>query len=297
MGRLIAAALCAGMLLQPSLSAALSDYVELQIYNSAPAECPSSLPDMIFLSGGACESAQSIRCINGSAAERLQWPYLDCSGVPTVIDATTFPPPCYFSKGFSGPLETDICVTAPVQLTFPVRRAGFVNFYQRDYKGGDVCDFPPDLAVSTNILIPLDKCVHDGLLSGIAKTYSCSAAGLTVTTFSDELCSRSTPPIAVVYPTDECLVNAPSLPGAWLISCPEPEPPVPPVPPPQAAASNAGLIGGLVVGGLIIAAAGGFFLWTRRASLFAGANVMNGASQKAPMGSVYAALDSRASEM
>ena len=72
---------------------------------------------------------------------------------------------------------------------------------------------------------------------------------------------------------------------------------MPPVPPPQAAASNAGLIGGLVVGGLIIAAAGGFFLWTRRASLFAGANAMKGASQKAPMGSVYAALDSRASEM
>ena len=288
MGRLIAAALCAGMLLQPSLSAALSDYVEYQIYNSA--QCPSSLPDMIFLSGGACESAQSIRCINGSAAERLQWPYLDCSGVPTVIDATTFPPPCSFSKGFSGPLETDICVTAPAQLTFPVRRAGFVNFYQRGHTGGDVCDFPPVLGVSTNILIPLDKCVNDGLLPGIAKTYSCSAAGLTVTTFSQESCSRSTPPTSVIYPTDACLVNPPSLPGAWLISCPsEPEPPQ--------AASNAGLVGGLVVGGLIIAAAGGFFLWTRRASLFAGANAMKGASQKAPMGSVYAALDSRASEM
>lgn len=259
-------------------------------YNSAG--CPSSLPDTIFLVGGACESAKSIRCINGSAAEVLQWPYSDCSGVPAVFESTVFPPPCYPSKG----AETDICVSAPA-LAFPVRRAGFVNFYSRDNKG-EVCDFPPVYGESLNILIPLDKCVRDVLLPGIAKTYSCSAAGLTVTTFSQELCSRSTPPTVVTYPTDECLVNAyPSLSGAWLISCPEPEPPVPPVPPPQAAASNAGLIGGLVVGGLIIAAAGGFFLWTRRASLFAGANVMNGASQKAPMGSVYAALDSRASEM
>ena len=297
MGRLACAALCAVLLLQPSFSAALSDYLEFQAFNSG--QCPAPLPDAILLSGGACALGQSIRCINSTAYEKLQWPNPDCSGVPAVVDSTVAAPPCSILNSeatksdstpplgaFPGPW-TDSCVSGS-QLTFPVRRAGFVNFYSRG--SGDDCAFPPIIGVSTSILIPLNECVHDFLLPGVAKTYSCSADGLTVTTFEQNTCSRSVTPIAVTYPTDECRADLPNLPGAWLISCPEAAP--------QPAASKAGLIGGLVVGGLIIAAAAGYFLWTRRATLFAGAIAMNGATSKqAPMGSAYAALDARASEM
>ena len=180
---------------RPSLSSSASDFLERKYYASEV--CPGPLPDMTFLDGGVCDGmAQSTRCINSTNYELLQWPYADCSGVPAVIDTFTAPPQCADSA-----VET--CVS-DMQLTFPVRRAGFVNFYSRY---GDDCAFPPAPGITyfSNILMPLDKCNRDKVLHGVAKTYSCSAAGLTVTTFEEETRSRATAPNVTVYKTGVCM--------------------------------------------------------------------------------------------
>ena len=264
----VSVVLCAGMS-RPSLSSSASDFLERKYYASEV--CPGPLPDMTFLDGGVCDGmAQSTRCINSTNYELLQWPYADCSGVPAVIDTFTAPPQCADSA-----VET--CVS-DMQLTFPVRRTGFVNFYSRY---GDDCAFPPAPGITyfSNILMPLDKCNRDKVLHGVAKTYSCSAAGLTVTTFEEETCSRATAPNVTVYKTGVCMpLGGPPFVNYWLITCPSEAAP--------AATSKAGLIGGLAAGGLAIAAVGGYFLWARRASMFPGAG------ERAR--GVYATLEARA---
>ena len=219
---------------------------------------------------------RSTRCINSTSYELLQWPYPDCSGVPAVIDTVVAPPQCAGSQSpwSDKGLEVDTCVTG-TQLTFPVRRAGFVNIYSRF---GDDCAFPPAPGIThyLNVLVPLDKCVRDDVFDGsAARTYTCSAAGLTMRRFAQETCSPVTPPNVTTYQTGVCLPAA----QPFIITCPSEAAPQ------QAATSQAGLIGGLAAGGLAIAAVGGYFLWAHRATLFPGA------SEK---GGVYATLEARA---
>lgn len=216
---------------------------------------------------------RSTRCINSTSFELLQWPFPDCSGVPAVIDTVVAPPQCAASQSQSTGLEVDTCVTG-TQLTFPVRRAGFVNIYSRF---GEDCAFPPAPGIKyyLNALVPLDKCVRDDVFDGsAARTYTCSAAGLTVRRFAQETCSPDTPPNVTIYQTDVCLQFAQS----FIITCPSEAAPQ------QAATSQAVLIGGLAAGGLAIAAVGGYFLWAHRATLFPGASEKRG---------VYATLEMR----
>ena len=264
-----------------------ADYLSDELYLGPPfLSCPG-YPDITFLSG-SCIQSQSIRCVNSSTTQRLQWPYADCTGVPEVVSTFTALPQCAYD---GKELLIETCVSG-ASLTYPVRRPNAVTVVQMRSDKGATCELPPSELLSSTFLIQLDKCIRlvswmgysTSLSFAPSTTYRCTDAGLEVTPYQTADCSGPRPGPDAVYtlPLDTCIGKDDphgSSSGAFYLSCPSPTP--------ASAPSNAGLIVGLVMGGAVLAGAG-VFAWVRRGTLFA----PRSAESSGALMVAYSALDS-----